>query len=152
MCKVTGGTTYTRVDEPFAQMFPFGNSRWFVQLDQPGTQDIAFEIPKGKPRVVTLTPAAPGGPRRICRPDATRPTETVKLLVGDELDLGVGRRLKAVLVGSPSVVYVAPTVGDLGSRLVAWPGTGLDDDPRPGHGQRGSLDADRGGGTGTLTG
>lgn len=111
VCTIPGGTTYTRIDEPFAQVHAFGNTRWFVQLDQPGTQDIAFELAKGKPRVVTLTPAAPGAAPPGLPAGCVRPTETVKLVVGQQIDLPVGRRLKTLLVGSPSVVYVAPTAG-----------------------------------------
>jgi Flp pilus assembly secretin CpaC len=111
LCTIPGASTFTRIDEPFAQVFPFGASRWFVQLDKTGTQDIAFEMAKGKPRVLTLTPAPIGAAAPSLPTGCARPTETVNLVVGEEMDVVVGRRVKTLLVGSPSLVYAAPTEG-----------------------------------------
>lgn len=111
LCTIPGGTTFTRIDEPFAQVHAFGNTRWFVQLDHPGTQDIAFEIARGRPRVLTLTPSAPGSAAPELPAGCVRPKETVSLVVGQEMDLAVGRKVKAILVGAPDLVYVAPVEG-----------------------------------------
>jgi hypothetical protein len=88
----------TLLDERAAQVEPFGPNRYFVQAQALGVVDLVFERGTEPPRVFTLRTTPEGG---AAAPRGCVVPEVVKVPVGGEVTVDVGKRIGALLVGHP---------------------------------------------------
>lgn len=108
VCTIPDSTTFTRVDRPEIVVAPFGASRWLVEVERAGFGDVVFDggvLSGGRPpRPPVLAVSSTTGAAAIGA-SCVGPTETVRLVVGESVELHLADEVSGMRIGAPSVAH-----------------------------------------------